>query len=78
MSLQFERWSDGTIHTVSRDRRGRFTKPTSQIEVVDWLLKSWTNRRVRPFQPPIRKRFIANPAATERKIVFCYQRALSR
>jgi hypothetical protein len=41
LSLHLERWSDGTLHEVCRDRHGRFTKLTTYIEVPEWTTKPW-------------------------------------
>jgi len=58
MSLRYEIWNDGKIHTVYRDEKGLFSSIKKKIVIVDWLTKDWVHRRSKPFDPNVRKIFI--------------------
>ena len=56
MSIRNELWKDGKPHTVYRDDKGVFRKTQKKkVEIVDWLTKDWSNRRLKPFHPEIIK-----------------------
>ena len=58
MTLRFEKWRNGKTHIVYRNDKGMFTNPKVNVEIVDWLTKSWVNRKITKFNPKIRKIYI--------------------